>query len=436
MHKNFNSEYDIIIIGTGLFSTELALQLTQTKLKILLIFQQDFNTNNENVLVDLSNFSKISEQKYFYKKFTHSLIPIKLFTLKKENLLKYFLFNIKSIFSKKLIRRKAFSIIEKSIILASNTTIKTKNNFKLNYSRLCIDTVKTAQKRGIHVLNYSKINKIDKNIITLENKKKINTKIVINTDINFAEETIINLVKIIKSNSFSIPKQTLNISNPISIKNKNIIDIIPYFSEVIINSKNNLTEESILRNINKTLGININKNAIIIKHSTNNYSSELLEDKKNILNIFESDYTKYEEKINLILKKLSIYFNFNPLQYKQFTLSTNFIDFTEQYQLIRLVEEKYLQIQETGISPNEFTVLFYRYGKDIDFLNDKAYDFYNDKKTRKHAWLYAELSYSVNFEFVKTIDDFVKRRTNLFLINQLDSEKKEIIINFIENYNE
>ena len=38
-----------------------------------------------------------------------------------------------------------------------------------------------------------------------------------------------------------------------------------------------------------------------------------------------------------------------------------------------------------------------------------------------------------NYEFVKTPEDFIERRTNLSLINQLDNEKKEIITNFIEN---
>ena len=33
----------------------------------------------------------------------------------------------------------------------------------------------------------------------------------------------------------------------------------------------------------------------------------------------------------------------------------------------------------------------------------------------------------------ETAEDFIKRRTDFWLINQLDAEKTEIIINFIEN---
>lgn len=140
-------------------------------------------------------------------------------------------------------------------------------------------------------------------------------------------------------------------------------------------------------------------------------------------------------KINSILDYISEAFLLKTHKYFMFKIAGSYNKNIDRHGFIRMLEDNYLQVQETGIKPNQYTILFYRYGTEIEKITEKAYDYYNNKETRKDAWLYAELWYGVNYEFVKTVEDFTERRTNFGLINQLDDEKKEIISNFIENFN-
>ncbi len=99
-------------------------------------------------------------------------------------------------------------------------------------------------------------------------------------------------------------------------------------------------------------------------------------------------------------------------------------EFEFDYSFVKLVEyadNKYDEVKQMGISVAEFKKLFYRYGKNIDHLINKAYEFYNDKNSNKLSWIKAELWYLINYECVLTISDYFVRRTGMihFFVNEI-----------------
>ncbi len=87
--------------------------------------------------------------------------------------------------------------------------------------------------------------------------------------------------------------------------------------------------------------------------------------------------------------------------------------YPEAHKLTEFADMKYDEAKQTGISIKDFKILFYRYGMNIDFVTNKAYDYYNEYKDVKKAWLKAEIWYCINYESTTTLSDFFIRRTGM-----------------------
>ncbi len=87
----------------------------------------------------------------------------------------------------------------------------------------------------------------------------------------------------------------------------------------------------------------------------------------------------------------------------------------DTYKLIEYADKKYDEAKQTGISPEEFKKLFYRYGTNIEVITNKAFDYYNRLRNTEKAWLKAEVCYSIEHEMCNTISDFFIRRTGIML---------------------
>ncbi len=140
---------------------------------------------------------------------------------------------------------------------------------------------------------------------------------------------------------------------------------------------------------------------------------------------------------------------------KHIKLSGGEFDF--EYSLINLIEyadKKYDEAKQTGISVNDFKKIFYRFGKNIDFITNKAFEFYNEQKNTQKAWIKAQVWYAVNYEAAMNISDFFIRRTGMIyffvkeikpvqnivadymqeLFNWSDEQKKKNIAKFDLDY--
>lgn len=131
---------------------------------------------------------------------------------------------------------------------------------------------------------------------------------------------------------------------------------------------------------------------------------------------------------NEVMKRLSNEPNrpYVKCQTKHMRLSGGeFPFYPETDKIEELFGKKYDQVFQTKISVNEYRKLFYRYGTNIDELNEKAFEYYNTNKQSESAWLKAEIWYSVFREGSCTLCDFFIRRSGLifFEIDKIDRNK-------------
>ncbi|MCF6367174.1 MAG: glycerol-3-phosphate dehydrogenase/oxidase [Bacteroidales bacterium] len=120
--------------------------------------------------------------------------------------------------------------------------------------------------------------------------------------------------------------------------------------------------------------------------------------------------------VKIVAKRLAKFENreFVKCQTKNMRLSGGeFPFYPEKHKLIEYADMKYDEAKQTGISTSNFKTLFYRYGTNIDYVTNKAYDYYNECKDTKIAWLKAEIWYCVNFEAATSLADFFIRRTGM-----------------------
>ncbi len=107
--------------------------------------------------------------------------------------------------------------------------------------------------------------------------------------------------------------------------------------------------------------------------------------------------------------------------------------YPEAYRITEYADMKFDEAKQTGISVKDFKILFYRYGMNIDFIMNKAYDYYNENKDTKQSWLKAEIWYCINYESTTSIADFFIRRTGMIFFFITDIYP---IIDFVADFME
>jgi len=85
----------------------------------------------------------------------------------------------------------------------------------------------------------------------------------------------------------------------------------------------------------------------------------------------------------------------------------------KQHFLAEYVEQLFYQSHQLKANTFLINQLFYTYGKNLELIIEKAYDFYNEYPIEKRhlVWLAAEIWYTVEFEMVVHLSDFLIRRT-------------------------
>lgn len=100
-------------------------------------------------------------------------------------------------------------------------------------------------------------------------------------------------------------------------------------------------------------------------------------------------------------------------------------EFDFQYSMIKLIEyadNMYDLTKQTGIEVNDFKKIFYRYGTNTEKIIEKAFEYYNEDKDTKRAWLKAEIWYVVNYEAAVKLTDYFIRRTGMIHFHIKDIE--------------
>ena len=107
----------------------------------------------------------------------------------------------------------------------------------------------------------------------------------------------------------------------------------------------------------------------------------------------------------------------------------------EMHYLIEYADAKYDEIKATGISVEDFKNLFYRYGKNIDTLIERAFDYYVEMRNTKKSWLKAEVRYAIFNEMATSLDDYFARRTGKihFFVKEIPNEV-DLVADFMAEF--
>jgi len=413
-----NSNFDITIIGSGLLSAKIALIAAKQGLKVCLLSENDFG--------DVGTFNKIDivdDNDVTYEKSANNFIPIDLINidLKGSTVTKYYKQFLSKITNEKFKNGDNLSEIEPQL---KNTKIEyatVTKACKYDYARVCIDTVITAKNSGAEVLNYVIVDAISDNTVsfTLQNiEKTITSKLIF----DLRKRTVEN-----QNSFFTIPRYKLELTNSMLISSKDFkVQLIPYFSVVFVKSDSNVDKQQAIQLINNTFAKQILEKEILDSWNEQNDNSELSVN-GNFINLSEqysqNKLTVIDEVFSLISKKLNIEISGNL----EFELHNNFTFEKLKTVIYEQVDKTFREVQQTNISPNEFTKLYYRYGSKFEIVIEKTYDYYTDINNRKDAWLMAQIWYAKNYEMAKTVDDFIYRRANIYFSDYFNFELKETI---------
>ncbi len=413
-----NSNFDITIIGSGILSAKIALLAAKQGLKVCLLSENDFG--------NIAAFNKIDivdETNIVYENYANNFIPVDLINIDIQNstFTKYYKQFLSKITKAKF--KNYDNLIEtepqlKNTDIGYATSTKV---YKYDYARVCIDTVLTAQEYGAKIFNYVNIKSVEYEFINFNYENfeyKISTKLII--DLRKANKQITN-------NFFTIPRYKLELTNTILLNEKDYrIQLIPYFSVVIVKFDSVITTSKVLQIINNTLSKQISEKEIL-DFWNENKSVGKVSVNENVLCLEESFVYGESTAINEVLSFISKKLNIKKLASFEVELYNNFTFEKRKTVIYEQVDKTFREVQQTNISPNEFTKLYYRYGSKFDIVIEKAYDFYADKNNRKDAWLMAQIWYAKEYEMAKNIDDFIYRRVNIYFSNYFDNELKQKI---------
>jgi len=361
--------------------------------------------------------------------------------------------------------------------------------YKTDDSRLTIEVMKKAVEYGALAVNYTEVENFiykEGKVVGVEALDKINDKkysLYADEVVSAAGIWVDELRK--KDNSFGgkrlhhtkgihivIPKSRFNLSHAIyfDVGDNRMVFAIPRFDVVYIgttdtNFKKNLDKPDITKEDVKYLLNAINKIAptanLKIKDVESAWSGirplihedgkdpselsrkdEIFYSDSGLLSIAGGKLTGYrvmaKKVVDIVAERLE---KKNEIEYKKcktkkIKLSGGEFNFPpEMHYLIEYADAKYDEVKETGISVADFKNLFYRYGKNIDLLIEKAYGNYMDKRKTKEAWVKAEVWYAIHYEMVTNLSDYFIRRTGKihFFVNEIPKEL-DLVASFMAKY--
>lgn len=411
-----NSSFDITIIGSGLLSAKIALIAAKQGSKVCLLSEKDFGDIGSFNTVDIVDGNNI-----VYENYANNFIPVDVLNIDTSNssITKLYKQFLSKITSQEYKNSENLLETEPQLHNADYATITKK--YKYDYARVCIDTVLTAKEYGAHIFNYVKLSNIGGNIIDytyLDQEFKINTKQII--DVRKQPKTSAGTY-------FSLPRFKLELANSILINYKDSdIQIVPYFSVIIVRVTGSVSKNEALEKINSVFNKNIVEKEILDFWNgfENNSDIEISENKLLLTETFSIDNAKILKQIFTWIaeeNKTDLVKEFEIPLHNNFTFEKRKTVIYEQ------VDKTFREVQQTNISPNEFTKLYYRYGSKFSIVIEKAYDYYSNKNNRNNAWLMAQVWYAKEYEMAKTPEDFIYRRANTYFSNYFDKDLIKVV---------
>ena len=444
--------YDVIVIGGGMLGCDITLQLAAAGAKVLLLAHKDFgqyDTPIETVFEYKSLITKRDKQALalLKQRAAHLLVPTKMIYPQSERSKMF-----KPALSFSMFMPNAFvykQLSEKELHDSDSVFAKAKyrsayqiDAYKLDKTRLIIDTVTTAGALGATSINHMEVkyfreqngkyngveafDAIGKQEYDFYAKRIIYAPEFPNLELNQQAQLKLSYKCVYQAyiskrrlplqqpvlfgmpegtKAFAIPRHNsvcmffasrqystfeCSSSEAKLLKAFNLcvpgIGILPddvFASSTAFKPVLNLTEKP-----------QINANAMGLITAVVTHSLQVPGISQKILRILQDDFQLDLHKANPKLISADYNFDINLFQ-----------------NMVEYADEKYDEAKPTGIPPKPFQKLLYRYGTQIDEITQHAYEAHNFYDTWQPKWIKSELLHAIKHEEVVSLVDYFARRT-------------------------
>lgn len=361
--------------------------------------------------------------------------------------------------------------------------------YKCSDSRLVIEVCKTAKEYGATVLNYVEckdwiydnstisgavvVDKISGDVHTVKAKCVINATGPWTDKLRERDNSINNKrIHLTKGVHIVFSKEDLPINNALyfDVFDGRMVFIIPRRDTVYVGTTDTdyyediddikITSEDIeylCMAVNNQFNMKINRGDVKYswaglrclmavkgkKASALSRKDEVFLSKSGLISIAGGKLTGYrlmaKKVVDMVSKRLSKRFNarYEECTTKDTRLSGGKFGFEPDTMLmVEHCDYKYDEAKQTGIEPEDFKLLFYRYGSNIDIITEKAYELMSPKRHWTDFWLEAEIWYSIFYEHTLYASDFILFRISIpyFHYNILSNKFAEDVCNIFNKY--
>lgn len=350
--------------------------------------------------------------------------------------------------------------------------------YKTNDGRLVIEIIKKAIDLGAVCMNYTRVIKglvdVEAGVeLTLCNQKSMHTntiftKVVVNaTGVwcnEFASSLGFNLPKQLfptKGIHITLPKTVLPIKEAFYFDavDGRMIFVIPRQDYVYIGTTDTPYRENsnyptvndkeidyLLQSVSAHFpGLSISKNQVIscwagirplLKGKGKNpgeisRKDEVFIHHNKVITIVGGKLTGYRLMADKVISKVFKLLKQPIPQCPTKTLKLSGSDWNQKLNRDKLVEQAdyaFDEAKQALVSVEHFKKLFYRYGTNLQYITEKAYELMEQERDPEKLWLSAELWYAINYESVLSLSDFFIYRTEMVLF---EPDKVQKIKNFV-----
>lgn len=468
-------QFDLVIVGGNFLGANMALEASLSGLKVALFAHEDFGSFDlpiELVPVEQQKTTqnKISATDQLIQRAGHLLTPSKLIQPNLQT----------PLYNQSKVKARLSSFLNKGNKIKLNTdqfkeyipqisrsyyhSASEQSVYKVNQARLIIETVKAAKANGATVFNYMQpetfktgnTTSIETTILTdslSKHEYQFKSKYIL-----YLAETPVPRLSELGNLTFRskctyqgyISKSKLPLNYPVQFELPNKVSgfAIPQQDAVVLYFKYNefsdydssFMEPSLIKAFNNHFPKLKIVPSDIFKTNFSYCPAIDYEEKdqfKTNNNIVLANCTGVLSALNITAKLLAFFekqLNI-PSHCETIRLANTNFDFTTIHKVADFADEKYDEAKSTGVNMKTFSPLAYRYGENVDWITNLAYERHHLDQTWQQKWLECEVDYAIQEEEVLTLQDFFCRRTNEELFQPTEvTIKIDLVADHLANY--
>jgi glycerol-3-phosphate dehydrogenase len=406
VEKLENKEFDLFLNGCGIREAITALYASAAGLRVLLMTDGDFHQNlyplasEENALVQSGETRKLLS--LFRENSAHLMFPDEFLCLSQARGVRR---SLQTFFDRKRERISLGDVnrYEPLLKVGELNSVHLDREYKLDPVRLLMAILKKASELGAIVLNHLKLESEEQGRIRLKDcltgwEGELSAKTVKSFAPIGSEDAANELHLYVSNHKFRL-KRSLNVE--FDDTNVRAVRQQDYYHMIVSGGAETREER-------QKLALNC-LNGVLPEVEPLTF--------EDIQRSFEVEYHPQNELGNCLVEVQGFFkqmFDINRSRFRELVGQTplagaNFDGETAIHELIHYGDQRYDEAKQTGISALDFKPVFYRYGSDIEWLTEEAYQLCRQIPNPRLLWKYVEAKYLIENEMVCHVQDLEQR---------------------------